>query len=84
MIKHFFSAFGFAAGGKCGSGQGSFVGLDRDSGMDTDEGRGVGAVASLGRGVGGKRRRVTMRGNGPDESPIMPDPALPRRRLDFE
>ena len=82
--KNVFRAFGFSAGGKCGSGQASFVGADRDSGMDTDESRGVGVVASLGRGVGGKRRRVVGREHGPDESPIMPDPSVPRRRLDFE
>ena len=84
LMTCYFSAFGFAAGDKRGSGQASFVGPDRDSGMDTDEGRGVGVIASLGRGVGGKRRRMSIRNNGPNESPIMPDPVLPRRRLDFE
>ena len=80
----FFSAFGFISGGKRGAGQASFVGADRDSGMDTDEGRATGVLASLGRSAGGKRRRMTVRDDGPNASPIMPDPIMPRRRLDFE
>ena len=51
--------------------------------MDTDEGRAADIVASLGRG-GGKRRRIGGRAQCPNESPIMPDLTLPRRRLDFE
>ena len=79
----YFRAFGFT-GDKCGSNQGSFVGADRDSGMDSGDGRGSDIVGSIGHGVGGKRRRVVARAQGPNESPIMPDPALLRRRLDFE
>ena len=60
---------------------------DRDSGMDTDE-QGVGAAVGQDPRAGGKRRRVFGPGRptgvGPTESPIMPDPTLMRRRLDFE
>ena len=52
--------------------------------MDSGDGRGSDIVGSIGHGVGGKRRRVVARAQGPNESPIMPDPALLRRRLDFE
>lgn len=83
FIRFIFRAFGFA-GDKRDAGQASFVGADRDSGLDTDGGRGGDIVASLGRVGGDKRRRAVGRELGPDESPIMPDPMLLRRRLDFE
>ena len=44
--------------------------------MDSGDGRGSDIVGSLGRGVGGKRRRMTVRTQGPDESPIMPSSIL--------
>jgi len=55
--------------------------------MDAD-GPSGGVAADPVQRPGGKRRRVfgpgRPTGAGPSESPIMPDPTLMRRRLDFE
>ena len=77
-------SFGFS--GRNGNGKSSFVSAGRDSGVDSSDGRAGGVVGSLGQTAGVKRRRVfgANRSDGPDESPILPDPAILRRRLDFK